>query len=225
MKKLQYRPLILSVNIWPQRGSSINQGIKRPILYLLHCSRRFRGCYEIKAPPWDVSARMRASGTTHAAHSLAVKSAKGRKNTFTFFGQILFLPPSFLPSLFSSFRNVTAAWDALVGQQEKAALLILCQFATVLTFKADATLSQLLAVGFDDCGNHLCFKVTIFTYIATRWCHLCKALVLQGFSFAIYFRTFYGYGHVLFLLFFALFWWLRRRRSWIASRSAGERRS
>ena len=98
MKKLQYRPLILSVNIWPQRGSSINQGIKRSILYLLYWSRRFRGCYEIKAPPWDVSARMRASGTTHAAHSLAVKSAKGRKNTFTFFGQILFLPPSFLPS-------------------------------------------------------------------------------------------------------------------------------
>ena len=165
---------------------------KRSILYLLHWSRRFRGCYEIKAPPWDVSARMRASGTTHAAHSLAVKSAKGRKNTFTFFGQILFLPPSFLPSLFSSFRNVTAAWDALVRQQEKAAVLILCQFATILTFKADATLSQLLAVCFDDCGNHLCFKVTIFTYIATRWCHLCKALVLQGFSFAIYFRTFYG---------------------------------
>ena len=61
-------------------------------------------------------------------------------------------------------------------------MLILCQFATILTFKADATLSQLLAVCFDDCGNHLCFKVTIFTYIATRWCHLCKALVLQFIS-------------------------------------------
>ena len=89
MKKVQYRPLNVSVNkerktdslrhIGPRRGLFIDPHIKRSVLYLLQCRWRLSGCYDEKFARRLCPRLCRADAPMPACrHPIAVRTADKR---------------------------------------------------------------------------------------------------------------------------------------------------